>query len=87
MVHVVLRPKAAMMSCGFRSLWRGLVKTNAMAGAPKVWDYDQLVMPIVCVCGTDVYVGAGCVRENRGGCETNATRGGLLCGWVRCDAA
>ena len=55
-----------MMSCGYRCLWRGLVTTIPAAHGEKVWDYDELVMPLVCVCGTDVYIGAGCVLGDRG---------------------
>ena len=56
--------KAAMLSCGVRSVWRGLVNN----GCKDVWDYDDLVMPLVCVCGTDVFLCAGMVTKGRGAC-------------------
>ena len=54
-----------MMSCGFRSLWRARVFDNGEAGG-GAYDYDKLVLPLLCVCGPVVYVGAGVVTENFG---------------------
>ena len=58
-----------MMSCGFRSIWRALVSDcgeigGASSGAS--YDYDKLVIPLLCVCGPTVYVGAGIMLTDKG---------------------
>ena len=39
---------------------------SSTTGARKLFDFDKLLMPLLCVCGTTVYVGAGIVIKNQG---------------------
>ena len=55
-----------MVSCGLRSVWRALMCRKSAAIATNAFDYDKLLMPLLCVCGTAVYVGAGIVLRNQG---------------------
>lgn len=53
--------KSPMLSCGFRNIWRALIN-----GKAELFDYDKLVMPLLSVCGSDVYVAAGIVLNGKG---------------------
>lgn len=57
-----------MLSCGFRNVWRALVKDSGSDAGdePAPFDYDRLVLPLLGVCGTHVYVGAGIVLGDQG---------------------
>ena len=55
-----------MVSCGLRNIWRVLVQAAPLAGGLAAFDYDQFVMPLVCVCGPTVYIGAGVVLQDKG---------------------
>ena len=57
------RIKAAMLSCGYRSMWRAMVSKVGGAGD---FSYDKFVMPLLCVCGSAVIVGAGIVVKGHG---------------------
>ena len=50
-----------MLSCSFRSMWRAVVETFA-----GDFSYDKFVMPLLCVCGSTVIVGAGIVVKGHG---------------------
>ena len=56
--------KAAMLSCGYRNLWRAQVSTP-----DQHWSYDEFVMPLLCVCGTRVFIGAAIVTADKGACS------------------
>ena len=56
--------KAAMLSCGYRNLWRAQVSTP-----DRHWSYDEFVMPLLCVCGTRVFIGAAIVTADKGACS------------------
>ena len=64
--------KAAMLSCGHRNLWRAMVETRKKAkrkhagDSDQHWSYDDFVMPLLCVCGTHVFIGAGIVTPDKG---------------------
>ena len=69
-----------MLSCGFRSNWRACMSTqNPQKGAS--YDYDKLVLPLLCVSGPVVYVGAGMVTETYGASRVCVCvwRGGCGC--------
>ena len=79
-----------MLSCGFRSNWRACMSTqNPQKGAS--YDYDKLVLPLLCVSGPVVYVGAGMVTETYGASRVCVWAGGLrvlcVCVCVRARAA
>ena len=74
-------PKAAMLSCGHRNLWRAMVNTHkehehempqkrklAQHLGSERWSYDDFVMPLLCVCGTRVFIGAGIVTPDKSTC-------------------
>ena len=72
-MHVVFgSSKAAMLSCGHRNLWRAMVETRKKAkrkhagDSDQHWSYDDFVMPLLCVCGTHVFIGAGIVTADKG---------------------
>ena len=58
-----------MLSCGLRNIWRAMVRVAPRSDGADVFDYDKFVMPLVCVCGTVVYIGAGMVLEDKGACR------------------
>ena len=64
-----------MLSCGHRNLWRALVKPKhakkrklAQHLGSERWSYDDFVMPLLCVCGTRVFIGAGIVTPDKSTC-------------------
>ena len=76
-------PKAAMLSCGHRNLWRAMVNTHKEHerkmpqkrkrssdddDSGEHWSYDDFVMPLLCVCGTRVFIGAGIVTPDKSTC-------------------
>ena len=72
-----------MLSCGHRNLWRAMVNTHKEHerkmpqkrkrssdddDSGEHWSYDDFVMPLLCVCGTRVFIGAGIVTPDKSTC-------------------
>ena len=47
---------------------RKKAKRKHAGDSDQHWSYDDFVMPLLCVCGTHVFIGAGIVTPDKSTC-------------------